>query len=122
MADETKIADHYEPKPTIMCPICGTALKQWKGGEGPCLGLLWREFVAEPSLELLPGLSDEQQAELGALRLTVNVAITTTCSHCHDGNLHVQARCTVVEEIWRDTEITEVKNTVTGKLFYSKYD
>lgn len=122
MTEEPKLADHYEPKPTVMCPICGSALRQWKGGEGPCRGLLWREFVAEPSLELLPDLADGQKAELTALRLTELVHIATTCAHCHDGNLHVQARCVVVDDVWSDTEITEVKNTVTGKLFYSKYD
>ena len=116
-----RIADHYEPRPRILCPVCARPLSQWKGNDGPCRGLLWKENEAEPSLELLTA-EQRQEEGLRDLRLREDFAIHTTCAHCKDGALGIKAHGTVKDNVWVETEIVEVADHQSGDVIYSKFD
>jgi hypothetical protein len=40
--------DWYEPEPPICCPVCGKALTEWQGKDGPRLLFVWRQGFAAP--------------------------------------------------------------------------
>lgn len=40
--------DWYEPEPPLSCPVCGAALPEWQGTNGPCLLFVWRQGLIAP--------------------------------------------------------------------------
>jgi hypothetical protein len=42
--------DHYHPSRGVSCFVCGKALCDWTGFDGPCLGLTFHQGRADPDL------------------------------------------------------------------------
>lgn len=40
--------DWYKPAQKYVCPVCGTPLEEWQGGDGPCCLFVWQEGEKYP--------------------------------------------------------------------------
>ena len=55
--------DWYEPDPPLACPVCGQALSEWQGKDGPCALFVWRQGYAAPLRQCVDAeirLSDDE--------------------------------------------------------------
>ena len=60
---EMSMVDYYEPEPSLACPVCGQALFEWQGTDGPCALFVWRQGYAAPVDQRVDSeirLSDEE--------------------------------------------------------------
>lgn len=109
--------DMYIPKPVVHCPITGDVLLEWFGTEGPCAGVTWREKQAAPDLG---DRADEPGTEsLEELRLTKDVRVEAFSPFFPGGKLRVRLHCFVRDGVWQDSEICEVRDLKTDKLYYT---
>ena len=107
--------DHFEPRKSLSCPVCGDELVDWQGKDGPRDLVVWREGQRAPVEQRI----DEEWAmppeALEALRLPAEFMIYTYDTHDH--RVVASGRC--VDGVWTHTELTTVsafRRTRNGAL------
>jgi len=67
--------DYYEPRPSLSCPSCESALSGWQGQSGPCWLFRWVQGRAAPETNLL-------DPESASRRLPDDFEFYTSCGAC----------------------------------------
>lgn len=100
--DDTGMFDVYEPVPELICPSCLMPLKEWRGKEGPRLGLVFRQGATDAIGPALEGPPEHRTQHGDPARLPPVFRIYT-----HDCPRHrpVYALCRTEAGAWTRTEV-----------------
>jgi hypothetical protein len=95
--------DWYEPQPGLACPVCGRALVEWQGKDGPCALLVWRQGAAEAVEQRVPEESRVAPERLKTWRLPEDFHIYSHACGCP---YPVDATCRAQGGIWTETSVS----------------
>jgi hypothetical protein len=111
--------DHYIPDPPLRCPVCGSALNDWQGKDGPNALFVWRQGVAAP---IDQAIDDEdvrlEPHQLATFRLPENFLIYEYCCGRH---FPLEADCRSTKGIWTHIEL-ETAETATQRKDERRHD
>lgn len=98
--------DWYEPREAVGCPVCGAAVEEWQGKDGPNELVVWRQGEPRPVAQRVDTPFRWSAAELARLTLPERFEIQTSCR----GRLHhpVRASCRCQNGIWTAFELLPV--------------
>ncbi len=95
--------DHYIPDPPLCCPVCGSALDDWQGKDGPNALMVWRQGHTAP---IDQAIEDEDirllSHQLAKFRLP---PIFKIYEWCCGGHFALEAVCHTSDGIWSSTEL-----------------
>ena len=94
--------DWYEPTDTLGCPVCGRALAEWQGKDGPCGLFVWRQGTPQPIDQRVSDECRISAEEVARLRLPGEFVIYASCC---GGEFSVEARCKTAGGIWSTTSL-----------------
>jgi hypothetical protein len=100
--------DTYIPQPPLTCPVCGTALGNWQGKDGPCLLLLWTQRIREPR-------ATDSDVDAKGVALPDEFLIYSYDCACFDYGVEVVGRC--VDGVWQLSEFLTAE--LVDRFYYT---
>jgi hypothetical protein len=104
--------DHYQPDPTLTCPVCAAPLSGWQGKDGPCGLFVWRQGAATPIDQDVAEEVRLEPAALASVRLPASFHIYARC--CSQDYM-VEASCEAPGGLWSSTELVTAANATQRK-------
>ncbi len=105
--------DYYIPDPPLRCPVCGSALDDWQGKDGPNALMVWQQGVAAPIDQAI----DDEEVRLEPHRLAKFrlPQIFSIYLWCCGGRFDLEADCRTTDGIWSCTELVTADTATQNK-------
>jgi hypothetical protein len=100
--------DHYRPKPSLQCPVCGVSELEWQGKDGPCALFVWEQGQSSPVEQLVPDECKMSLEDRATVRLPARFEIYAEC-RCPT---FLDAVGFTEHGIWTRTELLSSTNAV----------
>jgi hypothetical protein len=101
--------DYYQPRQRLTCPVCGSALHEWQGTEGPCALLVWREGLGAPNDQRVDVELRPVPWPNPTWRLPGMFSIFSYDCECP---FPVEAFCRAIDGCWMSTDLVVLANAV----------
>jgi hypothetical protein len=99
--------DWYEPRSELLCPVCGRALSDWRGYDGPNALFVWRQGHLSPVDQRVDEEVRLAPEDMASWRLPKDFVLYSDDCGCP---FPVEAFGTTLEGIWTTTTLVSIDN------------